>query len=213
MGVREAVTALLLDFDGTIVDTNAAWTRQTRACFAARGFDLDERLLSLVASSPWCDVVPALSLSEAAAIELDLIEAMRPAYLECPPAPGLRAFLDRFERTPKAVVTSSYREQLVAPYLRRHDLDRYFPVVIGSEDTELLKPSPEPVLLALRLLGTGPSGAWLIGDSPADIEAARLADIRSVGFGGRPVGGDLAADSFEALARLLAVSEHVDGPQ
>ncbi len=213
MGVREAVTALLLDFDGTIVETNAAWVQATRACFAARGFDLDGRLLSLVASSPWCDVVPGLSQSEAAAIELALIEAMRPAYLECPPAAGLRAFLDQFAGTPKAIVTSSYREQLVAPYLRRHDLDRYFPVLVGSEDTELLKPSPEPVLLALRLLGTGPAGAWLIGDSPADIEAARLAGIRSVGFGGLPIGGDLAADSFETLARLLAAPEHVDGPQ
>jgi beta-phosphoglucomutase-like phosphatase (HAD superfamily) len=213
VGVREAVTALLLDFDGTMVDTNAAWTRATRACFAARGFDLDERMLSLVASSPWCEVIPGLSLTDAAAVEFALIEAMRAAYLDCPPAAGLRAFLHRFAGTPKAIVTSSYREQLVEPYLHRHDLDRYFPVVVGSEDTELLKPSPEPVLLALRRLGTGPGGAWLIGDSTADMEAARLAGVRSVGFGGRPIGGDLAADSFETVTGLLTVPEHVDGPQ
>ncbi len=197
------MSALLFDFDGTIADTSQTWNQATRRCFAARGFDLDDAMISRVLANPWRDVVPALSESAALAIEQDLIGSVRETYLECPPLAGLNAFLDQFALVPKAIVTSSYREQLVAPYLRRHSLERYFPVVVGSEDTDRLKPSPEPVLLALRLLKAGRSGAWMIGDSLADIEAARSAGIGSVGLGNPAIGGDLVADSIQALAPLL----------
>lgn len=203
MGVRETVNALLFDFDGTIADTSQIWSQATRRCFAARGFDLDDRMLSRVLENPWCDVVPALSVSDALAIEHDLIGSIREVYLECPPVGGLHTFLDQFAEVPKAIVTSSYRAQLVAPYLRRHSLERYFPVVVGCEDTDSLKPSPEPVLLALRLLNIDRSGVWMIGDSLADIEAARSAAIKSVGLGDPSIGGDLLADSIQALTTLL----------
>ena len=209
------MNALLFDFDGTIVDTARIWSRTTRTCFAARGFDLEDRMLSRVLVSPWRDVVPGLSDLDALAIEEDLVCSIREAYLDCPPAVGLDTFLGTFADVPKAIVTSSYRERLVAPYLRRHALDDYFSVVVGSEDTGLLKPSPEPVLLAMRLLNVDRSGVWLIGDSPADIEAARSAGIKSVGLGDPAIGGDLVADSIQELAALLltVTTEDEDCPQ
>jgi beta-phosphoglucomutase-like phosphatase (HAD superfamily) len=215
MGVREAVTSLLFDFDGTIADTSAIWVQATRACFAARGFDLDDRMLGGVMANPWQSVIPTLSQSDALAIERDLVWSVREGCLACPPAEGLDALLAGFPRVPKAIVTSSYRELLVAPYLRRHGLEGYFSVVVGSEDTARLKPDPEPVLLALRLLKAGRAGAWMIGDSSADAEAARSAGIRSVLVGGRAAGGDLAAESVQALTRLLVtmMAEHENGPQ
>src|SRR5207237_2771312 len=143
MGVREAVTALLFDFDGTIVDTSSAWREMTSAAFAARGFVLDDELLDRVLDSPWETVLPALSESDALAIEADLVDSMREAYLECPPVPGLEPLLDHFASLPKAIVTSSYREQLVVPYLRRHGLEHRFDVIVGSEDCVRLKPDPE----------------------------------------------------------------------
>lgn len=215
MVVREAISCLLFDFDGTIVDTSAIWNQVTRECFAARGIDLDERMLSRILSNPWRDVLPTLSERDARAIEGDLVDSIRTVYLERPPMAGLHTFLERFAEIPKAIVTSSYRQQLVTPYLGRHSLDQYFPVVVGSEDTKHLKPNPEPVLLALRLLNAGPSGAWLIGDSLADVEAARLAGISSVGFKTPAIGGDLVADSIQSLTSLLVtiVAENIDRPE
>lgn len=215
MVVRETISCLLFDFDGTIVDTLAIWNQVTRECFAARGIDLDERMLSSILSNPWRDVLPTLSECDAHAIEHDLIGSIRKMYLECPPVGGLHAFLEQFSEIPKAIVTSSYRQQLVAPYLRRHSLDKYFPVVVGSEDTNHLKPNPEPVLLALRLLNADPSGAWLIGDSLTDVEAARLAGVSSVGFRAPAIGGDLVADSIQSLTSLLVtmMAENIDRPE
>jgi HAD superfamily hydrolase (TIGR01549 family) len=212
MGVREAVSALLFDFDGTIVDTSVIWRERTGASFAARGYVLDDELLDRVLDSPWETVLPALSEADALAIEAELVESMREAYLESPPAPGLEPLLDRFASLPKAIVTSSYREQLVVPYLRRHGLEHHFEVVIGSEDCARLKPDPESIRLALERLGVGSEGVWLVGDSAADVEAARAAGIRSVGVGSQAAGADLAADSLDAVAALLgpAVAEEED---
>ncbi|HEV2778204.1 MAG TPA: HAD-IA family hydrolase [Actinophytocola sp.] len=203
MGVREAVTGLLFDFDGTIADTAQIWRQVTRRCFAARGFELDDRTLSRVLVSEWREVLPALSDADAVALENELVGSIHSAYLECPPTRGFEHFVEQFSDIPKAIVTSSYRERLVVPYLRRHGLNHHFSVVVGSEDTTYLKPSPEPILLALRLLNASPRGAWMIGDSPADVMAARSAGIRSAGFGDPTIGGDIVANSFQALARLL----------
>ena len=203
MGVREGISALLFDFDGTIAQTAEIWSQATRACFAAHGHHLDEGMLSRILVNPWPTVVPALSGPAADAIERDIIDCISEAYLACPPAAGFGEFLEQFADVPKAIVSSSYRERLVTPYLCRHDLDRYFPVVIGSEDTVRLKPDPQPVLLALRLLNACRRGAWLVGDSVTDIEAARSAGIGFIGLGGSASGSDLAADSFQALGTLL----------
>lgn len=215
MGIRGAVSALLFDFDDTIVETGHLWIDVTRNCFASRGFELDEFALASLWTTPWPEVLPGLTPSDELAIEADIIAAIRPAYLECPRAPGLDALLDQCHDVPKAIVTSSYREHLVAPYLSRHNLDEHFLVVVGAEDTERLKPSPEPVFLALRQLNVSSRGAWLIGDSQVDIEAARSAGIWSIGFGNPALGGDLFADSFQALCSILAelTAEDVHGAQ
>jgi phosphoglycolate phosphatase-like HAD superfamily hydrolase len=103
-----------------------------------------------------------------------------------------------------AIVTSSYRERLVVPYLRRHGLSGYFAAIVGSEDTDTLKPSPEPVLAALRLLDADPTEAWMIGDSVADVAAARSAGIRSIALGHEAIGADRVAESADALRVVLA---------
>ena len=207
--------ALLFDFDGTIADTAALWPPATRACFAARGFALDDGLLGQVLDNPWTDVLPGLSPSAAAAIERDIVASIRDAYLDCPPAEGLSALLETFAAVPKAIVTSSYRDELIAPYLRRHGLDKHFSAVVGCEDTQRLKPDPEPVLLALRLLNAGRRGTWLIGDSLADTRAAKSAAIGSIALGNLAASGDRFAESVQALGALLTaiMAEDEDHPE
>lgn len=202
------MTALLFDFDGTIADTSLAWTQTTRARFAAHGIDLAEETLHRLLAQPWSEVLSHLHLEELLVIEREIVATIKDAYLASPPAIGLDRLLRQFGNVPKAIVTSSYRERLVTPYLRAHGLADHFPVVVGSEDTEQLKPSPEPVLLALRLLGRDPHSApdttaWLIGDTEADMAAAKSAGIGAIRFGRRELAAHHGADSMHALTALL----------
>ena len=60
-------------------------------------------------------------------------------------------------------------------------LERYFDVVVGADDTERHKPDPEPILLALERLGAAPEDAAYVGDSPFDIRAAKAAGVAAIG--------------------------------
>ncbi|WP_322795969.1 HAD-IA family hydrolase [Tepidiforma sp.] len=98
------------------------------------------------------------------------------------PFPGIEAALRTLHAAgvPMAIVTSKVSwgatEELEAAGLLQ-----YFHAVIGFDDTEQHKPDPEPVYAALdRLLIDHPTRVTLVGDSPADIWAARNAGIRSV---------------------------------
>jgi phosphoglycolate phosphatase-like HAD superfamily hydrolase len=58
----------------------------------------------------------------------------------------------------------------------------YFAAVIGSDDTEHQKPDAEPVFAAMdRLLITDPATIAFVGDSPADVFAARNAGCTAIG--------------------------------
>lgn len=57
----------------------------------------------------------------------------------------------------------------------------FFEAVVGYDDTELHKPDPEPIYSAMKRLSIdSPSDIVFIGDSPADMQAARNAGCRSV---------------------------------
>jgi HAD superfamily hydrolase (TIGR01549 family) len=57
----------------------------------------------------------------------------------------------------------------------------FFEAVVGSDDTDCHKPDPEPIYTAMeRLCIDDPSKILFVGDSPADIWAARNAGCRSV---------------------------------
>jgi phosphoglycolate phosphatase-like HAD superfamily hydrolase len=62
-----------------------------------------------------------------------------------------------------------------------------------------LKPDAAPVRKALGLLGV--ASAWMVGDTPDDIVAARGAGVVPIGF--IPPGGE-SADTTESLERAGA---------
>lgn len=73
--------------------------------------------------------------------------------------------------------------------MNKAGLSKYFSVYIGSEDLEERKPSPKPLLLALKKLGFDNSEepdlknkVWFVGDTKYDVEAARNANILAIGI-------------------------------
>lgn len=89
----------------------------------------------------------------------------------------LRAFLEA--EIPMAVVTSKIAWGATEE-LTKAGLLRYFEAVVGFDDTELHKPDPEPVFTALeRLCVDDAEEVLFVGDSPADIWAARNAGAKS----------------------------------
>jgi pyrophosphatase PpaX len=98
---------------------------------------------------------------------------------------------------PMAIVTSKVAwgatEELV-----QAGMLQYFRCVVGFDDTEMHKPDPEPVYEALDRLCVDVScegDVLFIGDSPADIFAARNAGCRSVAAGWGTLDAELLHDA------------------
>lgn len=82
-----------------------------------------------------------------------------------------------------AIVTSKH-VALARRGLRVANLDKYFPVVVGMDETEKHKPEPEPALLALQRLGVEPGPhVLMVGDSRFDILCGRNAGCKTAAVG------------------------------
>jgi len=78
-----------------------------------------------------------------------------------------------------SVVTSKSRE-LGLRGLKLFSLDGLIDSAVFLEDTDVHKPRPEPILVALQRLKETAQAAAYVGDSRHDIVAARAAGVRSV---------------------------------
>lgn len=78
-----------------------------------------------------------------------------------------------------AVVTSKRRETTLRG-LRLFDIEKYFELIISSDDVKAHKPDPEPLNIAIERLKSSKEKVLMVGDTPFDIEAAKRAGVKSV---------------------------------
>ncbi len=102
---------------------------------------------------------------------------------------------------PLAVVTSCPR-RLAESVLARHGFAPFIKVLVTSEDGPG-KPDPAPVRLALQRLQV--TAAWMVGDNPGDVTAARGAGVVPLAIAPRGIGAESHAERLRAAgaARLV----------
>ena len=177
--------AVLLDLDGTLVDTVErrieAWAR----IFAEAGLPVERaRLGPLIGvdGKRLAREVAALSgvsLDDARAEAIDKRcgEIYETLNTDPRPLPGVGAVVEALEGhgIPWAIATSSRREQ-VAASVRALGLEREPRIVDGSH-VEHAKPEPDLLLLGAEELGVEPTRCWYVGDSTWDVAAAVAAGM------------------------------------
>ncbi len=185
-------TAVLFDFDGTLVDTTELIYQSLRhatreilgrevsreALMANVGQPLPRQMELLVGYGPGEDAELAERLLESYQIHNeahhdDLIREF----------PEVEASLARLRSAgiKLAVVTSKRRPSVDLALKSFPTLGTVTDSFVTMEDTAEHKPHPAPLLKALELLGNVPPGeAAYVGDSPHDVAAARAAGTTSV---------------------------------
>ena len=187
--------AVFFDFDDTLVKSFPG--RVVAAKKAVNGIldpSLDvDRMMREWAGIPQIEIWRHFAPDEADANKL--LEAYKSAYWDNSSAElsafdGVTEMLEELKAlgTTLAVVTSKarLRHRNGRPFgavveLERTRVDGIFDLVVGHEDVQEAKPSPAPVLFALERLGLEPGDALMVGDSHADVKAARAAGVASAG--------------------------------
>jgi HAD superfamily hydrolase (TIGR01509 family) len=179
------LTVAILDIDGTLVDTNyqhaIAWYR----AFRAHGYVVQLWRIHRHIGMGGDQLVASLIGKEADKEHGDGIrDAEKQAYMqligEVAPLEGARELiLELKERDHTVILASSAKAEEAEHYV---DLLVVRDLVDGwttSADVEQTKPKPDLVVAALEKGGGG--AAVMVGDSTWDCEAAKNADIKSIG--------------------------------
>ncbi len=202
-----APEALLLDMDGVIADEGPSYRECIIAVAERHGCDVSRADVAAVkaaggANNDW-EATRRLLADRGVAVPLPQIVAeFQAVYEGAGDRPGLceretlippRDLLARLaRRLPLGIVTGRPRAD-AERFLSRFGLDDLFGCVVTLDDA-IPKPDPAPVREALRRLGV--RRAWLVGDTPDDVNAARAAGVVPLGI--RPPSA--ADDTGPALA-------------
>lgn len=65
--------------------------------------------------------------------------------------------------------------------LKLTGIGEFFETVVTLDDVTMAKPDPEPVLLALKQLGSEPAEAIMVGDNYHDVLAGKNAGTKTAG--------------------------------
>ncbi len=211
------LAGVLLDMDGTLVDTEPDWIACEQELVAAHGgswTDEDARSVvgkPLLVSAGYLRAVGGVDLPPEVIVERLLDGVVARVQARIPWTPGARELLVDLGRAgvPVALVTMSYR-RLAQAVVGGLPGGTFGAVVTGDEVREG-KPHPEPYLRAAALLGVDPRRCVAVEDSPTGVSSAEAAGCVTVAVEGvvevPPAPGrirvsslrDLTADRLEEL--------------
>ena len=185
--------AIVFDMDGVLADVRGSYRVCVIRTADVFGCRLTNQMISKAkergnATNDW-ELTRDLLAAEGIRVELEKVtDVFQEFYLGYDNYPGLRLkerllikpdLLSKLaERYPLAIVTGRPRDEATW-FLRRFRIDHFFNCLIGLDDARV-KPDPEGIQKAIQELGV--AEAWMIGDTPDDLKAARGANAVPLGI-------------------------------
>jgi HAD superfamily hydrolase (TIGR01509 family) len=201
------IKAVLLDVDGTLIDSNDAHARAWVDVGQEFGHVIEFDEVRWLIGMGGDKVLPRLTGLQEESPEGERMlerrgEIFRERYLPALAAfPGARELVDRLRADGrKLVVATSASETDLKALLEQAGLESLLEDATNSDDAEASKPSPDIVEAALKKSGAAAAHAVMIGDTPYDIEAATRAGIRAIAVECGGWGADELADAVEVYA-------------
>jgi HAD superfamily hydrolase (TIGR01509 family) len=179
--------AVILDVDGTLVDSNDAHARAWVDAFEEHGVAVDFERVRRCIGMGGDKLIPAVAgfreespLGER--ISNRRSEIFKQQYLPgIRPFPRVRELIQRFRDDGfTLVVASSAKKDELKPLLERAGVSDLVEGTTSSDDADDSKPDPDIVHAALQKAKSDPRETIMLGDTPYDVEAAQRAAIRIV---------------------------------
>ena len=213
------IQAVIFDFDGTLADTRKLIVTAKQEMMKELGLKvLDEKTcvssIGLTAYDAFSRDYPELSSEE---VEV-LVKTYRAKFEELktsmPPElfPGVdKVFSELKKRGIALTIETSRNRKSLLEFVGNWGMTDDFSVILCAEDTDKVKPEPEPVLKTLEALSIAPDQALVVGDMPVDILMGKRAGAFACGvtYGNSnreellASGADFVIDSMEELLRYI----------
>lgn len=183
---------LLLDLDGTLINSIPDLTKATDAMLVALGRPtagaakvtnwvgngVDKLVLRALVDGDDSQI-DTISSAELAAARKPFDEAYLQVLTQATGAyPGVEEWLNKVA-VPKVLITNKARV-FTKPLIHSMGWDKHFVQILCGDDLAEKKPSPLPLLHACETQGIAPQHALMFGDSRNDIQAAKAAGVASV---------------------------------
>ncbi|MFI1591790.1 HAD family hydrolase [Streptomyces halstedii] len=205
-----ALQAVLLDMDGTLVDTEGFWWDVEVEVFADLGHRLDAAWRDVVVGGPMTRSAGYLIEATGAVIDLEELTVLLNDRFEkrigrgVPLMPGAARLLAELAAhgVPTALVSASHRRIIdrVLDSVGHH----HFALTVAGDEVARTKPHPEPYLAAAAGFGAEPGRCAVIEDTATGVASAEAAGCRVVAV---PSVADIAPAPGRAVVPSL---EHVD---
>ncbi|HEY3789700.1 MAG TPA: HAD family hydrolase [Urbifossiella sp.] len=178
---------LLLDIDGTLVESNDAHAHAWVRALAEEGFTVPFETIRPLIGMGGDKLLPKVSgvdpeSSQGKEITHRRQELFLDDYLpHLRPTRGTNELLQLLAKKKlRMAVASSAKKKELDPLLKICGADQVIKSKTSSDDAERSKPDPDIVHAALKEIGLPRSVVALLGDTPYDVEAGRKAGIRVI---------------------------------
>jgi len=186
-GADTRPAALVLDVDGTLLDTNylhviAWWEAFRDAGHKVSGFDI-HRAIGRGSS----DLVETL-LGDVDEVTVERVvdghaRNWAPLREQCIPFHGVQDLIRTCaQRGLKVVYCTSGADEDVEDFRAKIGCDDVVEAVVNSSDVEKSKPEPDIVRAALDAVGVEPDRAVMVGDTVYDVRASHAAGVTVIGL-------------------------------
>jgi len=183
------ISAILLDVDGTLVDSNDAHAEAWVKAFAETGITVAFSSVRRCIGMGGDKLMPAVSGLSEGSPDGQRISRRRGEIFSQEYLPRLQPFPRAGElvaalkaRGLTAVAASSAKKDELQKLLRMANALSLLDAYTSSDDAEESKPDPDIIQAALKQAGAKPNQALMIGDTPYDVEASRRAGVATLAF-------------------------------
>ena len=197
--------AVILDVDGTLVDSNDAHARAWVDAFSDFGVAVAYEPIRRAVGMGGDKLMPHVSGIEETSELGEQIAAKRKEIFKTRYLPHLQGFprtrdlIERFLADGLVLaIASSAKEEELNPLLEKAGVADLIAKRTSSDDADNSKPDPDIVVAALQTTKVDAGRAVMIGDTPYDVTAAKRAGVEVIGF-------ESGGWSREALAGAIEV--------
>ncbi len=175
--------ALVLDVDGTLLDTNYLHVIAWWESFLAAGYEVSCFDIHRALGHGGEELVETLIGHGDTSVVEGHRERWAPLRERCLPFHDVAELIrTAAARGAQVVYCTSGNDQDVEDFRRKIGCDDVVAAVVDASDVEQAKPAPDIVQAALDAVGVAPQDAVMVGDTVYDVRAAAAAGVACIGL-------------------------------